>query len=170
MDAGEDISVKSKPTIWGLSACAELFIDMALYPLEMTKMQTSAMEAFSAIFGVLGDNQDDSGNLLPLLLHGQGKSHGNVLQERRSCAPETYSQLMQPAIGVRASCRHNICFVSHPADTLMRLLGKENKGKGVGMMVKEVEFVLRGWGRGLVSFVYLFLHMVADGQCDVQVR
>jgi len=160
--AGEELSNKYKPAIWlAGSASAEVFADIALCPLEMTKVkiQTSQNGTFPTGFGAAltrmratkAETRFPFGSLGPLwsrqIPYTMAKFfffekivqlfYTHVFTEPK----DTYSKPTQLgdtfASGYIAGV---VCaIVSHPADSLVSLLGKaENKGKSVGQITSEV--------------------------------
>ncbi|KAF7370745.1 Mitochondrial carrier protein [Mycena sanguinolenta] len=163
--AGEEMSNKYKPAIWlAGSASAEVFADIALCPLEMTKVkiQTSPTgtfpTAFSAAFAKMNATKVETrfpfGSLVPLwsrqIPYTMAKFfffekivqmfYTHVFTEPK----ETYSKPTQLGVTFASGYLAGVvcAIVSHPADSLVSLLGKaENKGKSVGQISSEV-----GWG------------------------
>ncbi|EKM81817.1 hypothetical protein AGABI1DRAFT_112055 [Agaricus bisporus var. burnettii JB137-S8] len=160
--AGEDLSNKYKPAIWlAGSASAEVFADIALCPLEMTKVkiQTSPTGTFPIPFGAALTEMSKTkastrypfGSLVPLwsrqIPYTMAKFfffekivqlfYTHVFTEPK----ESYGKTTQ--LGVTFSSGYLagvVCaIVSHPADSLVSQLGKaENRGKSIGAISKEV--------------------------------
>jgi solute carrier family 25 phosphate transporter 3 len=162
--AGEEITNKYKGLIWlAGSASAEFFADIALCPLEMTKVkiQTSPVGTFPTAFGAAWKEMSRTkaatrfpfGSVVPLwsrqIPYTMAKFYCfekivQLFYTHVFTAPkETYSKPTQ--LGVTFSSGYLagvVCaIVSHPADSLVSLQGKAaNKGKPVGQIIKEV-----GW-------------------------
>jgi len=160
--AGEELSNKYKPAIWlAGSASAEVFADIALCPLEMTKVkiQTSATGTFPTAFGAAiremsrtkVETRFPFGSLVPLwsrqIPYTMAKFfffekivqlfYTHVFTEPK----ETYGKPTQLGVTFASGYLAGVvcAIVSHPADSLVSLLGKkENKGKGVSLIAKEV--------------------------------
>ncbi|KIL69436.1 hypothetical protein M378DRAFT_119546 [Amanita muscaria Koide BX008] len=163
--AGEEASQKYKPAIWlAGSASAEVFADIALCPLEMTKVkiQTSPSGTFPIPFGAAlkemsrtkADTRFPFGSLVPLwsrqIPYTMAKFfffekivqlfYTHVFTEPK----ETYGQATQLGITFTSGYLAGVvcAIVSHPADSLVSQLGKpENKGKSFGAIANEVGFV-----------------------------
>lgn len=179
--AGQEASEKYKSLIWlAGSASAEVVADIALCPLEMTKVkiQTSAVGTFPTSFGpAIAEMRAQSvntkfpfGSLVPLWsrqvtsrLSARGKKkadrgcvqipytmakffffekivsifYTHVFTEPKSSYSKTTQLGVTFASGYLAGV---VCaVVSHPADSLVSLLGKpSNKGKSVGTIISEV--------------------------------
>jgi len=159
--AGEEAATKYKPAIWlAGSASAEVFADIALCPLEMTKVkiQTSAAGTFPIGFGAaLGAMRANKvefrypfGSLVPLwsrqIPYTMAKFfffekivqvfYTHVFTEPK----ESYSKPTQLGVTFTSGYLAGVvcAIVSHPADTLVSLMGKpDNKGKTVGQIAKE---------------------------------
>ncbi|KAJ7281821.1 mitochondrial carrier protein [Mycena rebaudengoi] len=157
--AGEELAEKYKPFIWlAGSASAEVFADIALCPLEMTKVkiQTSQNGTFPTGFGAA-------------LAQMRATKVETRYPLRLSCSPmipytmakffffekivqlfythvftnpkETYAKTTQLGVTFASGYLAGVvcAIVSHPADSLVSLLGKaENKGKSVGKIYSEV--------------------------------
>jgi len=162
--AGEEASEQYKPLIWlAGSASAELFADIALCPLEMTKVkiQTSQNGSFPTAFGAAlkqmsltkVETRYPFGSLVPLwsrqIPYTMAKFfffekivsifYTHVFPEPKS----TYSKTTQLGVTFASGYLAGIvcAVVSHPADSLVSLLGKaENKGKSAGKIAGEVGF------------------------------
>ncbi|KAJ7504534.1 mitochondrial carrier domain-containing protein [Mycena galericulata] len=159
--AGEELTEKYKPLIWVAgSASAEVFADVALCPLEMTKVkiQTSATGTFPTGFGAALTQMRASpetrfpfGSLVPLwsrqIPYTMAKFfffekivqlfYTNVFTEPK----ESYSKTTQLGVTFASGYLAGVvcAIVSHPADSLVSLLGKaENKGKSAGTIASEV--------------------------------
>jgi len=163
--AGEELSNQYKPLIWlAGSASAEVFADIALCPLEMTKVkiQTSATGTFPTGFGAAIaemrktklETRYPFGSLVPLwsrqIPYTMAKFfffekivqvfYTHVFTEPK----ETYSKPTQLGVTFASGYLAGVvcAIVSHPADSIVSLLGKkENKGKSVSQIAGEV-----GWG------------------------
>ncbi|CAK5273965.1 unnamed protein product [Mycena citricolor] len=163
--AGEEMSNKYKPAIWlAGSASAEVFADIALCPLEMTKVkiQTSATGTFPTGFGAALSKMSATkvetrfpfGSLVPLwsrqIPYTMAKFfffekivslfYTHVFPEPK----ETYSKPTQLGVTFASGYLAGVvcAVVSHPADSLVSLLGKaENKGKSAGAIASEVGLV-----------------------------
>lgn len=158
---GQDFASTYKGFIWAsASASAEFFADIALCPMEMTKVkiQTSAAGTFPTAFGpalaAMKANPDFKypfGSLTPLwgrqIPYTVAKFYffekvvqlfyTHVFTEPK----DTYSKGTQ--LGVTFASGYTagvICaIVSHPADSLVSLMSKPtNKGKSVGAIASEV--------------------------------
>jgi len=160
--AGEELSTNYKPLIWlAGSASAEVFADIALCPLEMTKVkiQTSPSGTFPTAFGAALSEMSKTkvetrypfGSLVPLwsrqIPYTMAKFfffekivslfYTHVFTEPK----ETYSKPTQLGVTFASGYIAGVvcAIVSHPADSLVSLLGKtENKGKSVGKIASEV--------------------------------
>ncbi|KAF8647748.1 hypothetical protein AX16_006583 [Volvariella volvacea WC 439] len=160
--AGEEIAQKYKPAIWlAGSASAEVFADIALCPLEMTKVkiQTSPTGTFPIPFGAalaeMSKNRVETrypfGSLVPLwsrqIPYTMAKFfffekivqlfYTHVFTQPK----ETYGKGTQLGVTFASGYLAGVvcAIVSHPADSLVSLLGKaENKGKSVGAITSEV--------------------------------
>lgn len=159
--AGEEASSKYKPAIWlAGSASAEVFADIALCPLEMTKVkiQTSPTGTFPTAFGSALKEMSRTkietrypfGSLVPLwsrqIPYTMAKFFFfekivQVFYTHVFTAPkETYSKGTQLGVTFASGYLAGVvcAIVSHPADSLVSLLGKaENKGKSVGTIASE---------------------------------
>ncbi|KAF8517904.1 mitochondrial carrier protein [Hysterangium stoloniferum] len=159
--AGEEAANKYKPFIWlAGSASAEVFADIALCPLEMTKVkiQTSPVGTFPTSFGpALAAMQANKvelrypfGSLVPLwsrqIPYTMAKFfffekivqlfYTHVFVEPK----ETYSKPTQLGVTFASGYLAGVvcAIVSHPADTLVSLMGKkDNKGKPIGQIASE---------------------------------
>jgi solute carrier family 25 phosphate transporter 3 len=162
--AGEEAAEKYKPAIWlAGSASAEVFADIALCPLEMTKVkiQTSQNGSFPTAFGAAlkemsrtkAETRYPFGSLTPLwsrqIPYTMAKFfffekivqlfYTHVFTEPKSSYGKGTQLGVTFASGYIAGV---VCaIVSHPADSLVSLLGKaENKGKSAGTIAGEVGF------------------------------
>ncbi|KAF5362085.1 hypothetical protein D9756_002443 [Leucocoprinus leucothites] len=163
--AGEELSNKYKPAIWlAGSASAEVFADIALCPLEMTKVkiQTSPTGTFPTAFGAAIREMSRTkletrypfGSLVPLwsrqIPYTMAKFfffekivqlfYTHVFTEPK----ETYGKGTQLGVTFASGYLAGVvcAIVSHPADSLVSQLGKaENKGKSLGAIAKEVGVV-----------------------------
>jgi solute carrier family 25 phosphate transporter 3 len=159
--AGEEASNKYKPAIWlAGSASAEVFADIALCPLEMTKVkiQTSPTGTFPTAFGAAIKEMSRTkietrypfGSLVPLwsrqIPYTMAKFFFfekivQVFYTHVFTAPkETYSKGTQLGVTFASGYLAGVvcAIVSHPADSLVSLLGKaENKGKSAGTIASE---------------------------------
>ncbi|TFK71362.1 mitochondrial carrier [Pluteus cervinus] len=163
--AGEEAANKYKPAIWlAGSASAEVFADIALCPLEMTKVkiQTSPTGTFPTAFGAalreMSKNKIETrypfGSLVPLwsrqIPYTMAKFfffekivslfYTHVFTEPK----DTYSKTTQLGVTFGSGYLAGVicAIVSHPADSIVSLLGKaENKGKSFGKIAGEVGFV-----------------------------
>lgn len=162
--AGQEISEKYKGAVWlAGSASAEVIADIALCPLEMTKVkiQTSATGTFPIAFGsalkemskLRADTRYPFGSLVPLwsrqIPYTMAKFYFfektvQLFYTHLFTKPkETYSQTTQLGVTFASGYIAGVvcAIVSHPADSLVSLLGKaENKGKSVGQIASEVGF------------------------------
>ncbi|KII86976.1 hypothetical protein PLICRDRAFT_55863 [Plicaturopsis crispa FD-325 SS-3] len=160
--AGEEASEKYKSLIWGAgSASAEVFADVALCPFEMTKIkvQTSQNGSFPTAFGAAlrqmsqtrAETRFPFGSLVPLwsrqIPYTVAKfcffeKIAELFYTHLFTAPKaTYGTGTQLGVTfVSGYLAGVICaVVSHPADSLVSLLGKpENKGKGFSQIASEV--------------------------------
>ncbi|KAL0955109.1 hypothetical protein HGRIS_004025 [Hohenbuehelia grisea] len=163
---GEEASQKYKPAIWlAGSASAEVFADIALCPFEMTKVkiQTSPAGTFPISFGAALSQMSATkvetrypfGSIVPLwsrqIPYTMAKFlffekivqlfYTHVFTEPK----ETYSKGTQLGVTFASGYLAGVvcAVVSHPADSLVSLLGKaENKGKSAGAIASEV-----GWAK-----------------------
>ncbi|KZT07412.1 mitochondrial carrier protein [Laetiporus sulphureus 93-53] len=163
--AGEEASAKYKGAIWlAGSASAEFFADIALCPLEMTKVkiQTSPAGTFPVpMFTALremsrlkADTRYPFGSIVPLWSRQIPYTMAKffffeyiVQQFYRhvlTAPKETYSKLTQLSVTFASGYLAGVvcAVVSHPADSLVSQMGKpSNKGKGLGQIASEVGFV-----------------------------
>jgi len=163
--AGEEASQNYKPAIWlAGSASAEVFADIALCPLEMTKVkiQTSPSGTFPVPFAAAiremsrtkAETRYPFGSLVPLwsrqIPYTMAKFfffekivqlfYTHVFTEPK----ETYGQTTQLGVTFASGYLAGVvcAIVSHPADSLVSQLGKpENKGKSFGAIASEVGIV-----------------------------
>ncbi|KAA8496836.1 Mitochondrial phosphate carrier protein 3, mitochondrial [Porphyridium purpureum] len=159
--AGEENAKKYRGVIWlAGSASAEFFADIALCPMEMVKVkiQTSPPGTFPTATGAAiakmsemkAETRFPFGSLVPLwsrqIPYTMAKFfffekivsafYTHVFTEPK----ETYSKNTQLGVTFASGYLAGIvcAIVSHPADTLVSLLGKaENKGKSVGTIASE---------------------------------
>ncbi|KAH8111087.1 mitochondrial carrier protein [Phellopilus nigrolimitatus] len=160
--AGEENSKKYKSLIWlAGSASAEVFADIALCPLEMTKVkiQTSPAGTFPTAFGpalkemskLKAETRYPFGSIVPLwsrqIPYTMAKFfffekivslfYTHVFTKPKS----EYSKNTQLGVTFASGYLAGVvcAVVSHPADSLVSLMGKQaNKGKGVGQIASEV--------------------------------
>ncbi|KAF8491629.1 mitochondrial carrier protein [Russula emetica] len=162
--AGQEASDKYKGAIWlAGSASAEFFADIALCPLEMTKVkiQTSPAGTFPVPFGAAWAEMSRTrletrfpfGSLVPLwsrqIPYTMAKFFFfekivQLFYTRVFTQPkDTYGKPTQLGITFASGYASGIvcAIVSHPADSLVSQLGKpQNKGKSLGTIVGEVGF------------------------------
>lgn len=162
--AGEEASARYKPLIWlAGSASAEFFADLALCPLEMTKVkiQTSPVGTFPVAFGpalaqmsaTKLETRYPFGSIVPLwsrqIPYTMAKFFFfegivQMFYTHVFTAPkETYSKSTQLGITFASGYIAGVvcAIVSHPADSLVSQMGKaSNKGKSVGQIASEVGF------------------------------
>ncbi|KAI0342986.1 mitochondrial carrier protein [Trametopsis cervina] len=160
--AGEEVATKYKGAIWlAGSASAEFFADIALCPLEMTKVkiQTSPSGTFPIPMGAAlaqmrktaVDTRFPFGSLVPLwsrqIPYTMAKFFFfeyivELFYSHVFTAPkDTYSKPTQLGVTFASGYLAGVvcAVVSHPADSLVSLMGKaENKGKGLGQIASEV--------------------------------
>lgn len=164
--AGEELSNKYKPVLWLVgSASAEFFADIALCPLEMTKVkiQTSPTGTFPTAFGpalaqmsaAKIETRYPFGSIVPLwsrqIPYTMAKFFFfegivQMFYTHVFTAPkETYSKGTQLGVTFASGYLAGVvcAIVSHPADSLVSQMGKtSNKGKSLGQIASEV-----GWGK-----------------------
>jgi len=162
--AGEETSNKYKGLIWlAGSASAEFFADVALCPWEMTKVkvQTSPAGTFPIPMGAAlsqmrassAETRFPFGSLGPLwsrqIPYTMAKFYFfekivQLFYTHVFTAPkETYTKPTQLGVTFASGYLAGVvcAIVSHPADSLVSLLGKpENKGKSVGAIASETGF------------------------------
>lgn len=162
--AGEEASSKYKGAIWlAGSASAEFFADIALCPLEMTKVkiQTSPAGTFPVPTGaaiaemrkLAVETRFPFGSLVPLwsrqIPYTMAKFFFfeyivSLFYTRLLTAPkDTYSQTTQLGVTFASGYLAGVvcAIVSHPADSLVSQMSKaENRGKGLGQIASEVGF------------------------------
>jgi solute carrier family 25 phosphate transporter 3 len=159
--AGEENAAKYRSAIWlAGSASAEVFADIALCPLEMTKVkiQTSQVGTFPTGFGAalsaMSANKLETrypfGSLVPLwsrqIPYTMAKFfffekivslfYTNIFTAPR----ETYDKTTQLGVTFASGYAAGVvcAIVSHPADSLVSLQGKPaNKGKSIGQIASE---------------------------------
>lgn len=160
--AGEENATKYKGAIWlAGSASAEFFADIALCPLEMTKVkiQTSPSGTFPVPFGAAlsqmrataADTRFPFGSLVPLwsrqIPYTMAKFFffeyivGLFYSKVFTAPKETYGKPVQLGVTFASGYIAGVvcAIVSHPADSLVSQLGKaENKGKSIGQIAGEV--------------------------------
>eukprot|EP01064_Diplonema_japonicum_P006753 TRINITY_DN14583_c0_g1_i1.p1 TRINITY_DN14583_c0_g1~~TRINITY_DN14583_c0_g1_i1.p1 ORF type:complete len:311 (+),score=43.08 TRINITY_DN14583_c0_g1_i1:53-985(+) len=159
--AGEDISAAYTGMIWlAGSASAEFIADVALCPMEMVKVkiQTSPQNTFPTRLGaaITAMRADPSskfplGSVVPLwsrqIPYTMAKFYFfemvvNAFYTYVLTEPKhTYSKNTQLGVTFASGYIAGIicAIVSHPADTLVSLAGKEsNKGKGFGQIASEM--------------------------------
>ncbi|EMD38761.1 mitochondrial carrier protein [Gelatoporia subvermispora B] len=163
--AGEEASTKYKGAIWlAGSASAEIFADIALCPLEMTKVkiQTSPagtfpvpmMAALSEMQKLKAETRFPFGSLVPLwsrqIPYTMAKffffeSIVQLFYSKVFTAPkDSYSEVTQLGITFASGYIAGVvcAVVSHPADSLVSLMGKpSNRGKSLGTIASEVGIV-----------------------------
>jgi len=160
--AGEEAADNYKPAIWlAGSASAEVFADIALCPLEMTKVkiQTSPSGTFPTAFGAALSEMKRTkvetrypfGSLVPLwsrqIPYTMAKFfffekivqlfYTHVFTKPK----DSYAKGTQLGVTFASGYLAGVvcAIVSHPADSLVSLLGKaENKGKSAGKIASEV--------------------------------
>jgi len=160
--AGEEASSKYKGAIWlAGSASAEFFADVALCPLEMTKVkiQTSPPGTFPIPTGaalakmreLAVETRFPFGSLVPLwsrqIPYTMAKFFFfeyivDLFYSHVFTAPKnTYSKTTQLGVTFASGYLAGVvcAIVSHPADSLVSQMGKaENRGKGFGQIASEV--------------------------------
>lgn len=160
--AGEENASKYKPLIWlAGSASAEVFADIALCPLEMTKVkiQTSPAGTFPVPFGAAlaemsrlkAQTRYPFGSIVPLwsrqIPYTMAKFFFfekivQLFYTHVFTAPkETYGKTTQLGVTFASGYLAGVvcAIVSHPADSLVSQMGKEaNRGKSVGVIASEV--------------------------------
>lgn len=174
---GEENSKKFKGIVYlGGSASAEIFADVALCPFEMikVKVQTSPPGTFPTEFGAawaaMSANKAETrfpfGSVVPLWLrqipYTMAKffffekvvsfCYNNIF----TAPKETYGKGTQLTVTfISGYTAGVICaIVSHPADTLVSLLGKpDNKGKAMGTIASEfgyMNLMMKGLGPRII--------------------
>lgn len=162
--AGEEASAKYKGAIWlAGSASAEFFADIALCPLEMTKVkiQTSpagtfpipTFTALAEMNKLKADTRFPFGSLVPLwsrqIPYTMAKFFFfeyivQLFYSHVFTAPkDSYSKPTQLGVTFASGYLAGVvcAVVSHPADSLVSQMGKpSNKGKGLGQIASEVGF------------------------------
>jgi len=162
--AGEETTQKYKGLIWlAGSASAEFFADVALCPLEMTKVkiQTSPHGTFPVPFGAALaqmratkiETRYPFGSLVPLwsrqIPYTMAKFYFfekivELFYTHVFTAPKnSYSKTTQLGVTFASGYLAGVvcAIVSHPADSLVSQMGKQsNRGKGVGQIASEVGF------------------------------
>ncbi|KAJ7851965.1 mitochondrial carrier protein [Mycena leptocephala] len=160
--AGEELSKTYTPLIWAAgSASAEVIADIALCPLEMTKVkiQTSPRGTFATAFlpalrqmsAMRTETRYPFGSLVPLwsrqVPYTMAKFclfeqivqvfYTHLLTEPK----DSYGKPTQLAVTFSSGYMAGIvsAIVSNPADSLISQLGKtENRGKSAGRIISEV--------------------------------
>ncbi|KAK7056222.1 Cu/Pi carrier [Paramarasmius palmivorus] len=162
--AGQEISEKYKGAVWlAGSASAEVFADIALCPLEMTKVkiQTSPTGTFPTAFGAALKEMSKQkietrypfGSLVPLWSRQIPYTMAKFYFFEKTVQLFYTHLLTQPKESYSKSTQLGVTFasgyiagvvcaiVSHPADSVVSQLGKsENKGKSIGQIAGEVGF------------------------------
>ncbi|EJF60614.1 mitochondrial carrier protein [Dichomitus squalens] len=163
--AGEEASAKYKPAIWlAGSASAEVFADIALCPLEMTKVkiQTSTPGTFPVPFlaalremsRLKAETRYPFGSLVPLwsrqIPYTMAKFFffeyivGLFYTHVFTAPKETYGKVTQLGVTFASGYIAGVvcAVVSHPADSVVSLMGKpENRGKALGQIASETGIV-----------------------------
>eukprot|EP00730_Choanoeca_flexa_P017653 TRINITY_DN8528_c0_g2_i1.p2 TRINITY_DN8528_c0_g2~~TRINITY_DN8528_c0_g2_i1.p2 ORF type:complete len:348 (+),score=92.31 TRINITY_DN8528_c0_g2_i1:78-1046(+) len=162
---GEQNATDYRGLLWlSASASAEFFADIALCPMEMVKVkvQTSPAGTFPTSLGsavaAMSANKAETrfpfGSLVPLwsrqIPYTMAKFYffekvveffySNVFTRPR----HTYTKTEQLGVTFLSGYTAGVicAIVSHPADTLVSLLGKaENKGKGFGTIASEFGYL-----------------------------
>jgi solute carrier family 25 phosphate transporter 3 len=208
--AGEENATKYKPFIWlAGSASAEVFADIALCPLEMTKVkiQTSQNGTFPVAFGPAiramsaqrAETRYPFGSIVPLwsrqvcrlfamvdsfvypscqIPYTMAKFYffekivqlfyTHVFTEPK----ENYGKGTQLGITFGSGYLAGVvcAIVSHPADSLVSLLGKpDNKGKSLGKIAGEVGFVglaTKGLGTRVIMIGTLTGAFISSGMVE----
>jgi len=159
--AGEENSKKYRGLIWlAGSASAEFFADIALCPMEMVKVKVQTSPAGTWPVGMFpatakmiqmsSETRFPFGSLVPLwsrqIPYTMAKFfffekvvslfYTHVFTKEKN----SYSKGTQLGVTFASGYLAGVvcAIVSHPADTMVSLLGKaENKGKGFGQIAKE---------------------------------
>ncbi|KAJ7593754.1 mitochondrial carrier domain-containing protein [Mycena floridula] len=161
--AGQEAAEKYKSIIWVAgSASAEFFADIALCPLEMTKVkiQTSPPGTFPVAFGAAlaqmrtTETRFPFGSLIPLWSRQIPYTMAKFFFFEKTVQlfythlltrpKDTYGKGTQLSVTFASGYIAGIvsALVSQPADSLVSLLGKaENKGKSAAMIARETGFV-----------------------------
>ncbi|KAI0699631.1 mitochondrial carrier protein [Cerioporus squamosus] len=163
--AGEEASNKYKGAIWlAGSASAEFFADIALCPLEMTKVkiQTSPPGTFPVpMFAALremsklkAETRYPFGSLVPLwsrqIPYTMAKFFffeyivGLFYKHVFTAPKDTYGKTTQLGVTFASGYLAGVvcAVVSHPADSLVSLMGKPaNRGKSFGAIASETGIV-----------------------------
>jgi solute carrier family 25 (mitochondrial phosphate transporter), member 3 len=160
--AGEENSQKFKGVIWlAGSASAEVFADIALCPMEMVKVKvqtslpgawpTTLVAATSQMYAQRAVTGFPFGSIVPLwgrqIPYTMAKFYffekvvaffyKNVFTQPK----DTYSKSTQLGVTFASGYLAGVicAIVSHPADTLVSVKGKEsNRGKSMGAIAKEM--------------------------------
>lgn len=159
--AGEESATKNRRLIWlAGSASAEFFADIALCPMEMVKVKvqtspqgtwpTSLLPATSKMMAERSTTRFPFGSLVPLwsrqIPYTMAKFYffEEIVEAFYTYVftkpKESYNKTTQLGVTFASGYLAGIvcAIVSHPADTLVSLLGKaENKGKGFGQIASE---------------------------------
>ncbi|PSR74068.1 hypothetical protein PHLCEN_2v10140 [Hermanssonia centrifuga] len=160
--AGEETSTKYKGAIWlAGSASAEFFADIALCPLEMTKVkiQTSPAGTFPIpMFSAISEMRKTAvetrfpfGSLVPLwsrqIPYTMAKFFffeyivGLFYSHVFTAPKDTYGKPTQLGVTFASGYLAGVvcAVVSHPADSVVSLMGKpSHRGKSVGQIASEV--------------------------------
>ncbi|KAI0925076.1 hypothetical protein AcW1_007018 [Taiwanofungus camphoratus] len=160
--AGEEASTKYKGAIWlAGSASAEFFADIALCPLEMTKVkiQTSPagtfpvpmMAALGEMSKLKAETRYPFGSIVPLwsrqIPYTMAKFFFfeyivQMFYRHVFTAPkDTYGKPTQLGVTFASGYLAGVvcAVVSHPADSVVSLMGKPaNRGKSIGQIASEV--------------------------------
>ncbi|KAI8906983.1 mitochondrial carrier domain-containing protein [Powellomyces hirtus] len=158
---GEENAVKYKQLIWCAgSASSEFFADMALCPMEMTKVkvQTSPAGAFPNGFSAAvatmwtqrGDTRFPYGSLGPLWARQIPYNVSKFFFFEQivsgfytyvfTAPKDSYSKTTQLGVTFGSGYLAGVicAIVSHPADSIVSLMSKaDNKGKSVAQIAKE---------------------------------
>jgi len=159
--AGEENAYKYRGLIYlAGSASAEVFADVALCPMEMIKVKVQTAPkgtfpvAFGAAFSAMSANRAETrfpfGSVVPLwsrqIPYTMAKFFFfekvvEMFYRHVFTAPkESYSKTTQLGVTFASGYLAGVicAIVSHPADSLVSLLGKaDNKGKSVGQIASE---------------------------------
>lgn len=158
---GEHASQEYRGLIWlAASASAEFFADIALCPMEMVKVKvqtapagtfpTGLVAATSAMASQSAETRFPFGSLVPLwsrqIPYTMAKFYFfekvvSLFYKYVYTQPrESYSKATQLQVTFLSGYTAGVicAIVSHPADTLVSLLGKaDNKGKSIGTIASE---------------------------------
>mmetsp|Transcript_9626 Transcript_9626/g.16636 ORF Transcript_9626/g.16636 Transcript_9626/m.16636 type:complete len:358 (-) Transcript_9626:195-1268(-) len=188
--AGEENSKKYKALIWVAgSASAEFFADIALCPMEMVKVkiQTSPAGTFplglvsatSKMFELKAETRYPFGSLVPLWSRQIPYTIAKFVMFEKVVSMFYTHVFTEPKNSYSKGTQLGITFasgyiagvvcavVSHPADSLVSLLGKsQNKGKSMGQIASEfgtlnlftkglsIRILMIGTLTGLQWFIY----------------